>query len=96
MEFLIKLSDMDMCYLLTALDYTIDKYDLYKKEKFVEDLKKIRNKIENQNIKQMWGNVYEKIQNWIVSRIYFLLWRKQSQSLFPISEQAPKEILVRI
>ena len=63
MEFLIKLSDMDMCYLLTALDYTIDKYDLYKKEKFVEDLKKIRNKIENQNIKQMWGNVYEKIQN---------------------------------
>lgn len=49
--------------LLTALDYTIDKYDLYKKEEFVEDLKKIRNKIENQNIKQMWTKVYGKIQN---------------------------------
>ena len=96
MEFLIKLSNMDMCCLLTALDYTIDKYDLYKKEEFVEDLKKIRNKIENQNKKQMYTGVYEKIQNWIVSKIYFLFWRKQSQSLFPISEQAIKEILVRI
>ena len=54
---------MDMCCLLIALDYTIDKYDLYKKEEFVEDLKKIRNKIENQNKKQMWAKVYEKIQD---------------------------------
>ena len=41
----IKLTNEETCSVLCALEYTIDTYNLYKKDEFTKELKEIRHKI---------------------------------------------------
>lgn len=52
-DFKIKLQRENLQDLIIAIEYTIDNYDLYKKEIFVADLKKLRKIIIDQINKDM-------------------------------------------
>lgn len=41
----IELTRLETCNVLCALEYTIDTYNLYKKDEFTKELKEIRHKI---------------------------------------------------